>query len=201
MSYERPDAHAALKLADCSDWRALSPLAAELRDIGWGSRITYSRKVFVPLTQLCRDVCHYCTFAKTPKKLDKPYLTPEDVLSIARQGAAAGCKEVLFTLGDKPELRYSKAREVLAEFGFDSTLAYLEHVAGLVLKETGLLPHLNPRLLDVFFTKNATFDRPFTEFGAYTHPRHQGFFPTGERLAFILTVNDLTRRFGVLTWF
>ena len=138
---------AALKLADYADWRELAPQAAELRDLGWGSRISYSRKVFVPLTQLCRDVCHYCTFAKTPKKLEKPYLTPDDVLKIARQGAAAGCKEVLFTLGDKPELRYAKAREVLAEFGFDSTLAYLEHVAGLVLKETGLLPHLNPGLL------------------------------------------------------
>ncbi len=147
-SYQRPSAQAALKLANFSDWRKLAPLAAELRDLGWGPRITYSRKVFVPLTQLCRDVCHYCTFAKTPKKLEKPYLTPEDVLKIARQGAAAGCKEVLFTLGDKPELRYKHARDALAELGFESTLAYLEHVAGLVLKETGLLPHLNPGLLD-----------------------------------------------------
>jgi FO synthase len=144
----RASPEAALQLVDCSDWRELAPRAAALRDLGWGPRITYSRKVFVPLTQLCRDVCHYCTFAKTPKKLDKPYLTPDDVLKIARQGAAAGCKEVLFTLGDKPELRYKHARDALAELGFDSTLAYLEHVAGLVLKETGLLPHLNPGLLD-----------------------------------------------------
>ena len=146
-TYKRPDAAAAYRLAECQDWRELAPQAAELRDAHWGPRITYSRKVFVPLTQLCRDVCHYCTFAKTPKKLEKPYLLPEEVLAIARQGAAAGCKEVLFTLGDKPELRYRHAREALAELGFDSTLAYLEHVAGLVLKETGLLPHLNPGLL------------------------------------------------------
>ncbi len=147
MTYQRPNKQAALRLTDCMDWRELAAEAEALRNSGWGSRITYSRKVFVPLTQLCRDVCHYCTFAKTPKKLEKPFLTPEDVLKIARQGAAAGCKEVLFTLGDKPELRYAKAREALAGFGFDSTLAYLEHVAGLVLKETGLLPHLNPGLL------------------------------------------------------
>lgn len=148
ISYQRPNAEAAYKLAACTDWHELAPLAAELRDIGWGPRITYSRKVFVPLTQLCRDVCHYCTFAKTPRNLEKAYLMPEDALKIARRGAAAGCKEVLFTLGDKPELRYARAREALAELGFDSTLAYLEHVAGLVLKETGLLPHLNPGLLD-----------------------------------------------------
>jgi len=147
-NYQPPGAEYALTLADCDDWRALAPVAAELRNIGWGRRITYSRKVFVPLTQLCRDVCHYCTFAKTPRRLKKIYLTPDDVLKIARQGAAAGCKEVLFTLGDKPELRYARAREALAELGFDSTAAYLEHIAGLVLSETGLLPHLNPGLLD-----------------------------------------------------
>jgi FO synthase len=145
--YLPPGAAAALKLADCHDWRELAPLAAELRDFGWGSRITYSRKVFAPLTQLCRDVCHYCTFAKPPRLLEHPYLDLEDVLKIARQGAAAGCKEILFTLGDKPELRYSRARAALAELGFDSTLAYLEYIAGRVLDETGLLPHLNPGLL------------------------------------------------------
>ncbi|MFY9327556.1 MAG: 5-amino-6-(D-ribitylamino)uracil--L-tyrosine 4-hydroxyphenyl transferase CofH [Georgfuchsia sp.] len=147
-SYQWPNAEAALKLASCDDWRSLSSQAGEIRDAAWGNRITYSRKVFVPLTQLCRDVCHYCTFAKTPSKLDHPYLTPEDVLKIAQAGAAQGCKEVLFTLGDKPELRYAHAREALAAMGFDSTLAYLGHVAGRVLNETGLLPHLNPGLLD-----------------------------------------------------
>jgi FO synthase len=146
-SYQPLDLGAALLLADCGDWRRLSPLAAELRDAGWGSYITYSRKVFVPLTQVCRAVCHYCTFAKTPRKLAMPYLSAAEVLQIAQRGAAAGCKEALFTLGDKPELRYAAARSALRELGFDSTLAYLEHIAGLVLRETGLLPHLNPGVL------------------------------------------------------
>ena len=137
----------ALALVDVDDWRMLAPRAAALRNAGWGSAVTYSRKVFVPLTQLCRDVCHYCTFAKTPRRLDKPYLLPDDVLRIARAGAAMGCKEVLFTLGDQPELRYARAREALAALGFERTLDYLGHVAALVLKETGLLPHLNAGLL------------------------------------------------------
>lgn len=144
---ERPDLAGAMKYID-EDWRALAPLASDLRDSAWGNRITYSRKVFVPLTQLCRDVCHYCTFAQTPGKLDQAYLDPEQVLDIARRGAQAGCKEVLFTLGDKPELRYPHASAALSKMGFDSTLAYLEHVARRVLQETGLLPHLNPGLLD-----------------------------------------------------
>lgn len=128
-------------------WQELAGRASALRDHGWGSRVSYSRKVFVPLTQLCRDVCHYCTFAKTPRRLEQPYLSPEAVLDIARRGAGLGCKEVLFTLGDQPELRYPAARAALQKLGFESTLAYLEHVAGLVLRETGLLPHLNPGLL------------------------------------------------------
>jgi FO synthase len=118
-----------------------------LRDAAWGHHVTYSRKVFVPLTQLCRDVCHYCTFARTPKRLEKAFLTPEDALDIARRGAAAGCKEVLFTLGDKPEARYSHAREALARLGHASTLSYLKEVAARVLNDTGLLPHLNPGLM------------------------------------------------------
>ncbi|GFE79789.1 FO synthase [Steroidobacter agaridevorans] len=130
-----------------ADWRDLSPLATKLREQVWGTRVSYSRKVFVPLTQLCRDVCHYCTFAKTPSRLSKPYLTPDEVLRIAHEGAALGCKEVLFTLGDQPELRYARARDALIELGFATTLAYLEHVAALVLRETGLLPHLNPGLM------------------------------------------------------
>jgi FO synthase len=144
----RPDDDEAYRLLDHPDWRELSPLSGALRERGWGSRISYSRKVFVPLTQLCRDVCHYCTFAKTPRHLDKPYLEPDDVLRIARQGAALGCKEVLFTLGDQPEARYARAREALAALGFASTLDYLEHIAGRVLREIGLLPHLNPGLMD-----------------------------------------------------
>jgi len=140
--------HAALALTGVSDWRALASQAGELRDSGWGRRVTYSRKVFVPLTQLCRDVCHYCTFAKTPSRLARPFLSADEVLAIARQGALAGCKEVLFTLGDKPELRYKRAREALGDMGFETTVSLLEHVAGRVLEETGLLPHLNPGLLE-----------------------------------------------------
>ncbi len=146
--HEPLDEHDALALTEIKDWRALAGEAAQLRDAAWGNRITYSRKVFVPLTQLCRDVCHYCTFAKTPSRLAQPYLSVDDALEIVGRGAEAGCKEVLFTLGDKPELRYKRARQALDSMGFASTLAYLEHVAGRVLKETGLLPHLNPGLLE-----------------------------------------------------
>jgi len=130
---QRPNAEQTYELLEFSAGE-LSPLANELRESGWGTRISYSRKVFVPLTQLCRDVCHYCTFAQTPKHLEKPYLEPDDVLRIAQGGAALGCKEVLFTLGDQPELRYTHAREALARLGFATTLDYLEHVASLVLR-------------------------------------------------------------------
>jgi FO synthase len=111
-------------------------------------RMTYSPKVFIPLTRLCADVCHYCTFATTPSRLHAPYLTPEEVLDIARAGAATGCKEALFTLGDAPERRYAVARDWLAERGFARTIDYVRHCAALVLKETGLLPHVNAGLLD-----------------------------------------------------
>jgi FO synthase len=121
--------------------------AAALRDAGKGAVVSYSRKVFVPLTELCRDVCHYCTYAKTPRRLKQAYLPPEEVLAIARAGAAAGCREALFTLGDKPELRYRAARDALAALGYSSTLAYVRAMAEMVLKETGLLPHLNPGIL------------------------------------------------------
>ena len=145
---DRPDGEQAYALLRHADWRALAPLASELRERAWGTRVSYSRKVFVPLTQLCRDVCHYCTFAQTPRKLAQAYLEADEVLRIARAGAALGCKEVLFTLGDQPELRYARAREALARLGFATTLDYLEHVAGRVLRETGLLPHLNPGLMN-----------------------------------------------------
>ena len=143
----RPSAEEAYALLHHSDWSSLAPLAGSLRDAGWGRHVTYSRKVFVPLTQLCRDVCHYCTFAQTPRRLEKAFLTSEDALEIARRGAAAGCKEVLFTLGDKPEGRYSRARDALVRLGHASTLSYLKEVAAKVLEETGLLPHLNPGLM------------------------------------------------------
>jgi FO synthase len=109
--------------------------------------VTYSPKVFIPLTKLCRDVCHYCTFARPPRRGERAYLTDDEVLAIARAGAAAGCHEALFTLGDKPELRYRAAREELAALGCETTLEYLARCAKLVLEETGLLPHLNPGVM------------------------------------------------------
>ncbi len=121
--------------------------ASEVRDRHFGPRVTYSRKVFVPLTKLCRDNCGYCTFAHGPRPGQNAYLTPEEVLEIARAGAAAGCKEALFTLGDKPEKRYPEARRELREMGFGTTIEYLAHCCRLVLEETGLLPHANPGLL------------------------------------------------------
>jgi FO synthase len=137
----------ALLLADCCDLSTLKSAASQLRDSGYGSVISYSPKVFIPLTQLCRDVCHYCTFAQTPRKLDQPYLLPDQVLEIARRGKEAGCHEALFTLGDKPELRYSAARNALADMGYASTIEYLAAMAELVWRETGLLPHLNPGVM------------------------------------------------------
>jgi FO synthase len=139
-----PDDRDALSLADETDTRALAAVAARLRDRGFGNLVTYSRKVFIPLTHLCRDVCHYCTFAQTPKKIGAPYMPLEQVLEVARQGKAMGCKEALFTLGEKPELRYRAAREALAQMGYATTLEYLYAAAKAVLDETGLLPHANP---------------------------------------------------------
>jgi FO synthase len=120
---------------------------AGLREAGRPGVVTYSRKVFIPLTRLCRDRCHYCTFATVPGRLDSPYLDRDRVLAIARAGAAAGCKEALVTLGDRPEQRWLVAREWLAARGYESTLDYLRAVAVAVLEETGLLPHLNPGVL------------------------------------------------------
>ncbi len=119
-----------------------------LTEQGQGAVVTYSRKVFIPLTRLCRDVCRYCTFAETAGRTGRAYLDREEVLAIARAGVAAGCREALFTLGDAPEARYAAAREALAALGQPSTLAYLREIAAAVLEETGLLPHLNPGLMD-----------------------------------------------------
>jgi FO synthase len=127
---------------------ALMAEAAVRRDRAWGHLVSYSRKVFIPLTQLCRDTCHYCTFATTPRRIDNPYMPLEAVLEIARKGAQLGCNEALFTLGDRPEDRYRAARDALASLGFDSTLAYLEEAARQVRDETGILPHLNPGILN-----------------------------------------------------
>ena len=141
----------ALALADLPPAEGLDDLLADarrVRDAHHGIRVTYSPKVFIPLTMLCRDVCHYCTFARPPRRGERAFLTVDEAVEIARQGAAAGCREALFTLGDKPELRYRAARDELAALGFDTTAAYLAHVAGAVLRETGLLPHANPGVLD-----------------------------------------------------
>jgi FO synthase len=121
----------------------LTALARSVRDEVHGRRVTFSPKVFIPLTMLCRDRCGYCTFAKAPARLTSPYLTPEEVLAIARAGREAGCHEALFTLGERPELRYPLAREWLDAHGHASTVDYLAHVCRLVLEETGLLPHAN----------------------------------------------------------
>ena len=142
-AYVLPSRGEALALAERCDAPALMARAAELTLRGFGRRVSYSRKVFIPLTQLCRDVCHYCTFAGAPRKGARAFLTPAQVLDIARAGANAGCHEALFTLGDQPELRFGLARDELAELGFATTLDYLEHCARLVFEQTGLLPHLN----------------------------------------------------------
>ena len=117
--------------------------ARKTRDLQYGARVTYSPKVFIPLTMLCRDKCGYCTFAQPPARLEQPYLSPEQVLTIAKRGAASGCHEALFTLGERPELRYDVAADWLRDNGYDSTVHYLHDMAKLVLDETGLLPHAN----------------------------------------------------------
>ena len=126
---------------------ALMARAAALRDGGHGANVSYSKKVFIPLTRLCRDSCHYCTFAAPPRRGEPAYLSPEQVLAIARAGADAGCNEALFTLGDKPELRYVAARRELEALGHDSTISYLAEMCRAVLEETGLLPHTNPGVM------------------------------------------------------
>jgi FO synthase len=128
-------------VAACS--AQLAQRAGELRDLGYGPLVSYSPKVFLPLTQLCRDSCHYCTFAQAPRRLKSPYLSIEEVVSVAAEGARLGCKEALFTLGERPELRYRAAREWLTAQGFESTLHYLAQAAAAVRDRTGLLPHIN----------------------------------------------------------
>src|SRR5260370_42411092 len=120
---------------------------AGLERAGRAGIITYSRKVFIPLTRLCRDRCGYCTFATVPGRLESPYLSPDEGVEIAAQGAALGCKEALLTLGDRPEDRWHQAREWLDAHGSDATLSYVRAMAIRVLEETGLLPHLNPGVL------------------------------------------------------
>ena len=134
------------KLAEASadDLPALCRVASTMRDDGRGRVVTFSPKVFIPLTRLCRDFCGYCTFRQSPDEADGRYMTPEEVLAVARAGQNLGCTEALFTLGERPEQRYPEAKAWLAEHGFSSTLEYLAHCCQLVLQETTLLPHPNP---------------------------------------------------------
>jgi len=134
---------AALALADRTDTSELVAAAGNIRDLGHGHVVTYSRKVFIPLTKLCRDVCHYCTFATTPRNLAQPFMSVDEVLELCSRGARDGCQEALFTLGEKPELRYRVAREALSALGVNTTLEYVRLVAEQVLQKTGLLPHIN----------------------------------------------------------
>ncbi len=133
--------------ADGAVLAALLAAAAALRDRRTGRVVTYSRKVFIPLTNLCRDSCGYCTFVRRPGDPRVHTMTPEEVLAVAAAGRRAGCKEALFSLGDKPELRYPAYRRWLAERGYPSTIAYLRAMCALVLAETGLLPHANPGVM------------------------------------------------------
>ncbi len=151
-----PDEATALLAATGSGLDRLTAAAAKVRDAGLVAAgragvLTYSPKVFIPITRLCRDKCHYCTFVETPKQAARdgraPYLSPDEILAIAREGAALGCLEALFTLGDRPEDRWPEARAWLDEQGYDSTLAYVRAMAVRVLEETGLLPHLNPGVI------------------------------------------------------
>ncbi|OQQ19776.1 7,8-didemethyl-8-hydroxy-5-deazariboflavin synthase [Streptomyces sp. M41(2017)] len=150
-SIDREEAIALLQ-ARGEDLTRLCSIAASIRSAGLGDAgrpgvVTYSKKVFVPLTRLCRDRCHYCTFATTPGRVEEAYLTPDQVLDIASEGARLGCKEVLFTLGDRPEDRWQAARDWLDARGYEDTLSYLRAMAILVLEQTGLIPHLNPGVM------------------------------------------------------
>lgn len=133
--------------AEGAELAALLAAAAALRDRRTGREITYSRKVFIPLTNLCRDSCGYCTFVRRPGDPRMHTMTPDEVLAVAEAGRRSGCKEALFSLGDKPELRYPTFRRWLAERGYDSTIAYLRAMCALVLERTGLLPHANPGVM------------------------------------------------------
>ena len=147
LEYQRPDNDAARAIAAfrfaANDGRSGRTPRSALR-----TENHIFAQSFYSVNEACRDVCHYCTFAQPPRNLEEAFLSPEQVLAIAGDGAAAGCKEALFTLGDKPELRYQAARDALAEYGHETTLSYLREMALLVFEETGLLPHLNPGVLE-----------------------------------------------------
>jgi 7,8-didemethyl-8-hydroxy-5-deazariboflavin synthase CofG subunit len=143
-----PDRAAALRLALEGPLDELLAAAASLRARGKGITVSFSKKVFIPLTTLCRDYCSYCTFRKDPGQPGAHFMTPDEVLALAKQGRAAGCKEALFSLGDQPERIFPEAREFLQRQGFTRTLDYLVAMSELVLEQTGLLPHANPGVMD-----------------------------------------------------
>lgn len=138
----------ALALAEKASLDELLEAASELRERGKGKTVSFSKKVFIPLTTLCRDYCSYCTFRKDPGQPGAHFMTPEEVLALAEQGRRAGCKEALFSLGDQPERIFPEAREFLRQQGFSRTLDYLAAICELVLEQTGLLPHANPGVMD-----------------------------------------------------
>ena len=137
----------ALSLMSDAPLTALLQAAAAVRDRFKGPSVSYSRKVFIPLTHLCRDYCGYCTFRADPQAGVQPYMTPDEVLAVAEAGRRAGCKEALFSLGDQPERIFPEAKEFLKALGFERTLEYLAAMCDLVLEKTGLLPHSNPGLM------------------------------------------------------
>src|SRR6202795_1850959 len=142
------DREAALRLASEAPLGDLLSAATELRARGKGTVVSFSKKVFIPLTTLCRDYCAYCTFRKDPGQPGAHFMTPEEVLALAELGRAAGCKEALFSLGDQPERIFPEAREFLRQQGFTRTLDYVAAMCALVLEKTGLLPHANPGVMD-----------------------------------------------------
>ena len=148
-----------LDLSNNTNTSELVREASSIRDAGFGSLITYSPKVFIPLTHLCRDVCHYCTFAKTPKRISSPYMSIDKVIESAKEAEKFGCKEALFTLGERPELRYSAARKALSSMGYSTTLEYLKVASQAVIENTELLPHLNPGCMTLDEIKEL---RPFS---------------------------------------
>jgi len=148
-SIDRPlDRVTALQWAHNAPLPELLSRATQLRARGKGTTISFSKKVFIPLTTLCRDYCSYCTFRKDPGQLGAHFMTPDEVLALAKQGRAAGCKEALFSLGDQPERIFPEARDFLRQQGFTRTLDYLAAMCELVLERTGLLPHANPGVMD-----------------------------------------------------
>jgi 7,8-didemethyl-8-hydroxy-5-deazariboflavin synthase CofG subunit len=142
------DRASALLLAEQAPLQELLSAATELRARGKGTVVTFSKKVFIPLTTLCRDYCSYCTFRKDPGQPGAHFMTPDEVLALAEQGRRAGCKEALFSLGDQPERIFPEAREFLRQQGFARTLDYLAAMCELILEKTGLLPHANPGVMD-----------------------------------------------------